>query len=228
MFLINKYSVHYFKLISKAKNQNRIKSKKIYFEDHHIIPKSLNGTDDKSNLVLLTAREHYIAHLLLTKAVNKKYKLKMIIAFDYMNTQIKNDNRRYSSRIYNIHRKNFHKFYSEKAKNSTWLYNPTTNKESFIHSSKVEKFLTKGYQIGRNPSSIAIITEKRRSYKGRGNPRFGSKNAKLSSRNKLPKRWITNKIEDKLILREEEEKYLQSGWFIGRTQSNNLGKKHKK
>lgn len=38
-----------------------------YFETHHIVPKSLGGTDDKNNLVNLTAREHYIAHLLLVK-----------------------------------------------------------------------------------------------------------------------------------------------------------------
>lgn len=38
-----------------------------YSERHHIILKSLGGTDDKSNLVRLTGREHYIVHLLLTK-----------------------------------------------------------------------------------------------------------------------------------------------------------------
>jgi len=34
---------------------------------HHIIPRSLGGLNDKINLVNLTAREHYIAHLLLWK-----------------------------------------------------------------------------------------------------------------------------------------------------------------
>jgi len=38
-----------------------------YFEAHHIHPRCLGGIDDKSNLVLLTAREHYVAHLLLSK-----------------------------------------------------------------------------------------------------------------------------------------------------------------
>jgi len=36
-----------------------------YFEKHHIIPVCLGGTDEKSNIVLLTGREHYIAHTLL-------------------------------------------------------------------------------------------------------------------------------------------------------------------
>jgi 5-methylcytosine-specific restriction endonuclease McrA len=36
-------------------------------ERHHIIPRSLGGTDDVSNLVDLTFKEHYIVHILLTK-----------------------------------------------------------------------------------------------------------------------------------------------------------------
>lgn len=35
-------------------------------ETHHILMKSLGGTNDKSNLVNLTVREHLFAHLLLT------------------------------------------------------------------------------------------------------------------------------------------------------------------
>lgn len=39
-----------------------------YYETHHIIPRCMGGTDEKFNLVRLTAREHYIAHHLLFKA----------------------------------------------------------------------------------------------------------------------------------------------------------------
>lgn len=47
----------------------RAKSRMIdgYIEVHHIIPKCMNGTDDKSNLVRLTPEEHYVAHQLLVK-----------------------------------------------------------------------------------------------------------------------------------------------------------------
>lgn len=38
-----------------------------YTERHHIIPRSLGGSDDQGNIVHLTAREHFIAHLLLAK-----------------------------------------------------------------------------------------------------------------------------------------------------------------
>jgi hypothetical protein len=46
-----------------------------YFERHHIIPKCMNGTNNKDNLVLLTAREHYLCHWLLWKANKENYKL---------------------------------------------------------------------------------------------------------------------------------------------------------
>lgn len=72
MFLDNKYYKWYIKLTSKQ--DIRLDC---YTEKHHIIPRSMGGKDTKENLVVLTAREHYIAHLLLTKickGVNKKKK----------------------------------------------------------------------------------------------------------------------------------------------------------
>lgn len=39
----------------------------VYCEVHHILPRSLGGSDDKENLVKLTAREHYMIHVLLAK-----------------------------------------------------------------------------------------------------------------------------------------------------------------
>lgn len=38
-----------------------------YVEHHHIIPRCLGGSNHPSNIAILTAREHYIAHLLLAK-----------------------------------------------------------------------------------------------------------------------------------------------------------------
>lgn len=63
---MSKYRSWYNKLISKAQLESRSK-KDNYCETHHIIPKCMGGANDKSNLVLLTAREHFIAHKLLTK-----------------------------------------------------------------------------------------------------------------------------------------------------------------
>lgn len=50
-----------------AKRINDPVSPGAYSERHHIIPKSLGGSNRKSNLVRLTAREHFVAHWLLAK-----------------------------------------------------------------------------------------------------------------------------------------------------------------
>ena len=46
---------------------NRARNRKLqgYYEQHHVIPRCLGGLNTESNLVKLTAREHFIAHKLL-------------------------------------------------------------------------------------------------------------------------------------------------------------------
>jgi hypothetical protein len=61
------YLKHYHLLCNSRKQTQRCKNDDIYYERHHIQPKSFGGSDNASNLVLLTPREHYIAHLLLYK-----------------------------------------------------------------------------------------------------------------------------------------------------------------
>lgn len=62
----------YDAIIQKAKFEKRIKIKDknnpdyFYYEKHHILPRCLGGCNNKENLVLLTAREHFICHKLLT------------------------------------------------------------------------------------------------------------------------------------------------------------------
>jgi hypothetical protein len=64
-------------LIEKVKRESRVKHKGVYYENHHVIPRSLGGTNDKDNLVLLTAKEHFVAHLLLAAFTVGKDKSKM-------------------------------------------------------------------------------------------------------------------------------------------------------
>lgn len=43
-----------------------------YVERHHILPRSMGGSDDPENLVALTPEDHFFAHLLLAKAHNTR------------------------------------------------------------------------------------------------------------------------------------------------------------
>jgi len=81
IFIQNKYTIYYYNIILSAKSRL---NNNYYTEKHHIIPKSLNGDNSKDNLVSLSAREHYICHLLLTKMTTGEYRYKMIFALNMM------------------------------------------------------------------------------------------------------------------------------------------------
>lgn len=49
------------------RGQERILPKEIYTEKHHIIPKCMGGSNEKSNLTVLTAKEHFLVHYILAE-----------------------------------------------------------------------------------------------------------------------------------------------------------------
>jgi hypothetical protein len=87
--------VVYNKIIDNARNQSREKGREIYYENHHIIPRCLDGNNKKENKVLLTAKEHFICHKLLTYIYPKNRKI--IMAYQFM-TVGRNDKLILSSR----------------------------------------------------------------------------------------------------------------------------------
>lgn len=56
------------------------KSAPVYVESHHIIPRCVGGLRLRNNLVCLTAKEHYLVHLLLTKIYTEPHQKKSIYA----------------------------------------------------------------------------------------------------------------------------------------------------
>lgn len=107
LFESNKYSKWYFLIVGNASSRGKLET---YSEKHHIIPKSIGGSNKKENIVVLTAREHFVCHLLLTKMLSGNAKRKMIYACWQLSNQ-KNANQqqrhKVSSRTYEIARKMF-------------------------------------------------------------------------------------------------------------------------
>jgi hypothetical protein len=66
------YQKIYNQIIERAKNRKL----EGYKEKHHIIPKCLGGDNNKENLVELTAREHFLCHMLLCEIHPDENKLK--------------------------------------------------------------------------------------------------------------------------------------------------------
>jgi len=101
--LTNKYSKTYFAITSNAKQ--RITEG--YTELHHIIPQSMGGSNDKENLVELTAREHFICHWLLIKMTEGKDRSKMLYALNGMKAENRYQQRyntKITARVYETYR----------------------------------------------------------------------------------------------------------------------------
>lgn len=102
MFAENKYKKWYDLIIENAQNR-KIDG---YKERHHIIPRCMGGTNSKTNLVNLTAREHFVCHWLLTKFVDRTfYQKKMLNALGKFVQNSPLQERNLTSRQYEVARK---------------------------------------------------------------------------------------------------------------------------
>lgn len=122
------YNKIYRQIIERAKNRKL----EGYSENHHIVPRSLGGSNDKDNIVKLTAREHFLAHWLLFRAY--PYDEKITYAFFMMSNRFKS----FSSIAYQEARIAFSKVHSgrnvtqeTKNKLSDYAKTRTGNKNSF-------------------------------------------------------------------------------------------------
>lgn len=152
IFLDNKYTKLYYKIINSVTEEEL----KGYCENHHIIPRSLGGSDDKNNIVRFSARKHFICHYLLTKMVKKDtpYYYKMVKALNFMKSDPSGTNERYvNSKLYESNRNEFSKAMSElnKGKNNSqsgikWIYNVNTYESKKIQQNEI---IPEGWALGR-------------------------------------------------------------------------------
>lgn len=106
------YEKVYYSIINHALRKTlsgqRWKGDGNYYEIHHIVPRCLKGNNSNKNLVLLTAREHFICHWLLFKryANDTIIRAKMLKAWFMMAVNSKTNKREFiSSRWYEKYRK---------------------------------------------------------------------------------------------------------------------------
>ncbi len=91
-----RHLVWYSNLCRSRQKLCRLKGDGNYYERHHIKPRWMNGSNDNSNLVLLTAKEHYYAHYFLYLYYKDK---PSSAAFHKMNNTINNkyrDHKKYT------------------------------------------------------------------------------------------------------------------------------------
>lgn len=145
------FQLIYNNLIEKATKRQIVDG---YSEQHHILPRSVGGTDETDNLVELTAREHFIAHLLLAKI----YGGPLVFAAYSMCHQYN----RYQKRTYKI---NSYTYESLKKKAAKLLSNQAKQRFTGIpktdeHKEKIRKALSGRSNSHRGEKKTLIHKEK--------------------------------------------------------------------
>ena len=157
------YNKVYNLLIERA--LTRINNADVYYEKHHIIPRCIGGTDFESNLVALTAREHFIAHLCLIRIYPGNNSL---IKAAIMMACFNGSQPRSGNRIYEWLRKKHRVAMSDSQtgeKNSQfgskWIFNATLKENKKVNISDIKSYTDIGWEEGRviNFNNIYKICE---------------------------------------------------------------------
>jgi hypothetical protein len=197
-FVESKYSKWYNNLIHKAQLRGSIQG---YKETHHIIPRSFGGDNIKSNVVQLTAREHYIAHALLWKMKFEGiYGSKMAFAFNTfinkMTTKERGINHTYtvSSRIYETFRKHYSQMLKEKyaREGGTWVGRKHTEESKRLIG---EKSKLKEFKRGTEHFNY-------------GKPSFVTPEGKERQRAAIVKRWEDPKYKE--MMKAKRQAFLET------------------
>lgn len=155
-----------------------------YVENHHIIPKSLGGTDTKDNLVKLSARQHFIAHWMLWKTYDNK---PMHDAF-WLMCNMKSGNQ---ERYYKI---NSNVYANLKQKRSVLVSEQmrTNNPSTRDYVKELRRVAAKGNTWGKSNKGVSFTTEHRKklSDSHKGNPTSDNQKLAVALANK--KRAGTN------------------------------------
>jgi superoxide dismutase len=116
------YQKIYNKLCERGKTSRNLE----YCETHHIIPRCMGGNDESSNLTVLTYREHYIVHHLLTKIYPKRAKIHYAFLCMIRNSS---GQRILTARMVETIKKNFSEFKKWHAKISNPMFSASAKKK---------------------------------------------------------------------------------------------------
>ena len=206
LFLQNKYTAWYFAIVNKAKERVT----EGYTEKHHIIPKTIGGKNDKSNTVVLTAREHFVCHLLLTKMLTGDHRHKMVYALHMLANASNKLHQRYtpSSKLYEYERKVFAKTHSNRMKQNHPLLNPANRRSHQLGIDKRGPTSVKGRK--HKPETIERLRNKEWTEKALENR---LNNCLKAAAARKGSKWSDEKREQMFTIYVEKNKHLFSQVF---------------
>lgn len=190
------YKKLYIKLIRRAQIRTKLNC---YCEKHHVFPKSIFGQN--KILVILTGKEHYIAHHLLWKYYLKKYgskdhkTIKMLQAFWYMNINPQ------TKEFVKISPKKYEHYRTEFAKQQSILFqgkNHPLYGKSPSEETKLKISLANKGKLGpmlNKKHSMKTKTKMTLAKFGKNHPNFGKKLPKCSERMKIDNPMFNEEIK---------------------------------
>jgi len=205
-FINNKYKVWHDNIIKKAFDR-KIKG---YFERHHILPRSLGGSNNKDNIVKLTAKEHFIIHMLLCKFTIGNAYYKMLYAFKSM-CKLKNNNHK---RDYKITSRISEKLRLEAEKNNPVYRDDVKSKISKANKGRIRNKETR-LQMSKSKkgNKNALGLRHSEEFKER------IKNKHKGNKYCLGKRYLNKDGKNLVVDNSEVENYLKLGYKLGMDRS---------
>lgn len=99
-FVLQTIHMNYQNIYNQIIERAKTRQLEGYKEKHHIIPKCIGGNNKKENIVELTAREHFLCHLLLIEIYPDSEKLKYALYLMSIGRCINYKEFKVSSRLY--------------------------------------------------------------------------------------------------------------------------------
>ena len=237
----NKYTKLYYKITSNAKQRTTDG----YTELHHIIPQSMGGSNDKENLVDLTAREHFICHWLLIKMTEGEDRSKMLYALNGMKAENKYQQRyhtKITARVYEKYRIEHAENHSKRMKGrkawnkgvpQTEEHKEKNRQAALQRAPKTEETITK-WKESRSGYTHSEETRKKQSLASKGKPKGPMSEEQKQARSitmtgqKKTKSHATNVANavlgnisinkdntEKKVKKDTLQSYLDDGWQLG-------------
>ena len=204
MFINNKYKSWYNSIIQKANNRTI----STYKEKHHILPRCLDGKDNQENLVELTAREHFIVHMLLCKFTKGQARIKMLYAFNFMSVV------RSKYRDYKINSK-----IAQKLRKEFFSNKPRHTKESKLKMSKSRLGMKLSKETREKVGLAQIGNKKALGLKHSEETKNIIRNANKGNKHTLGMICINKNGKTIMIQKDQKEKYLDMGYKLGKLRS---------
>lgn len=225
--------MNYFKIYDALICNAKERLEKVeHGEVHHIKPRCMGGDDSKDNLVLLTYREHFVAHLLLVKMHPDNTRL--YFAFNCFSAKSRSSSSAFSRKLPELSGRMFEKMkqeakirmsqdkewrehYTKSSLGTIWINDGKKNKR--IKQKDFDFYLKKGWKTGRtyhtrknNPEMYVKIAALRR---GKPLSKEAARKSAEWQRNH-PHCWVSKDGQSKQIYLTELDQYLNDGWVRGR------------